>query len=45
VVSPAAMRTWTISTIHCFVLHVATDVAASGIRGICVGVPFSCGYS
>jgi hypothetical protein len=28
-------------TIHCSVLHVATDVAASGIRGILIGVPFS----
>jgi hypothetical protein len=31
----------TISTIHCSVLQVATDAAATDIRGICIGVPFS----
>jgi hypothetical protein len=36
-----ATGSWTISTIICSVFQAATDVAASGIRGICTGVPVS----
>jgi hypothetical protein len=39
-VTPVAIRTWTISSIICSVFQVATDDAASGIRGVYIGFPF-----
>jgi hypothetical protein len=40
-VTPVAIRSWTIPGIICSVLQVVTDIAASGSTGICIRVLFS----